>query len=91
LLIIDEVGYLPFGTTESKLLFDVIVKRYEKGSIILTSNLPFGQCDQPFANDNAVTSALLNRILHHSHIIQIIKRQLSFKRKKQTDLISPMK
>ena len=40
LLIIDEIGYLPFNAQESKLLFDVIAKRYEKGSVILTSNLP---------------------------------------------------
>lgn len=43
LLIIDEIGYLPFTAHEAKLLFDVIAKRYEKGSVILTSNLPFGQ------------------------------------------------
>ena len=43
LLIIDEIGFLPFDISESKLLFDVIAKRYEKSSIILTSNLPFGQ------------------------------------------------
>ena len=47
LLIIDEIGYLPFDISESKLLFDMIAKRYEKGSIILTSNLPFGQWGKP--------------------------------------------
>ncbi len=43
LLIVDEVGYQPFSAHESKLQFDVIAKRYEKVSIVLTSNLPFGQ------------------------------------------------
>lgn len=56
LLIIDEIGYLPFSAQESKLLFDVIAKRYEKGAIILTSNLPFGQWGSIFANDTALTS-----------------------------------
>ena len=71
LLIIDEIGYLPFSAHEAKLLFDVIAKRYEKGSIIVTSNLPFGQWGQVSAYDTALTSAMLDRILHHSHILQI--------------------
>ena len=89
LLIIDEVGYLPFDTNESKLLFEVIAKRYEKGSIILTSNLPFGQWGQTFAGDNALTSALLDRILHHSHVLQMKGESYRLKEKKQAGLISP--
>ncbi|HGD7556472.1 TPA: IS21-like element IS100kyp family helper ATPase IstB, partial [Escherichia coli] len=46
LLIIDEIGYLPFSQEEAKLFFQVIAKRYEKSAMILTSNLPFGQWDQ---------------------------------------------
>lgn len=91
LLIIDEIGYLPFDISESKLLFDVIAKRYEKGSIILTSNLPFGQWGQTFANDTALTSALLDRILHHSHIIQIKGDSYRLREKKQAGLISQIK
>ena len=66
LLIIDEIGYLPFSQEEAKLFFRVIAKRYEKSAMILTSNLPFGQWDQTFAGDAALTSAMLDRILHHS-------------------------
>ena len=88
LLIIDEIGFLPFDISESKLLFDVIAKRYEKGSIILTSNLPFGQWGQTFANDTALTSALLDRILHHSHVIQIKGDSYRLREKKQAGLIS---
>ena len=88
LLIIDEIGYLPFDTSESKLLFEVIAKRYEKGSIILTSNLPFGQWGQTFANDTALTSAMLDRILHHSHILQIKGDSYRLKEKKQAGLLS---
>lgn len=87
LLIIDEIGYLPFSTQESKLLFEVIAKRYEKGSIILTSNLPFGQWGHVFANDTALTSALLDRILHHSHILQIKGESYRIKEKKKAGLM----
>jgi len=91
LLIIDEIGYLPFSAQEAKLLFEVVAKRYEKGSIILTSNLPFGQWGQTFANDTALTSAMLDRILHHSHIVQIKGESYRIKEKKQTGLMENLK
>jgi len=91
LLIIDEIGYLPFDLHDAKLLFDVVAKRYEKGSMILTSNLPFGHWDQTFANDTALTSAMLDRILHHSHIVQIKGESYRLKEKKQAGLINPLK
>ena len=87
LLIIDEIGYLPFSAQESKLLFEVIAKRYEKGSVILTSNLPFGQWGQIFANDTALTSALLDRVLHHSHILSIKGESYRIREKKQAGLM----
>lgn len=70
LLIIDEVGYLPFSREQANNFFQVIAKRYEKGSIIVTSNLSFGQWDINFANDKVLTAAMLDRLLHHSHIIK---------------------
>jgi DNA replication protein DnaC len=87
LLIIDEIGYLPFNAHEAKLLFDVVAKRYEKGSMVLTSNLPFGQWGQIFANDTALTSAMLDRVLHHSHILQIKGESYRIKEKKQAGLM----
>ncbi len=87
LLIIDEMGYLPFNTHESKLLFEVIAKRYEKGSVIVTSNLPFGQWGQIFAHDTALTSALLDRVLHHSHVLNIKGESYRIKEKKQAGLM----
>ena len=87
LLIIDEIGYLPFNAQEAKLLFEVIAKRYEKGSVIFTSNLPFGQWGQIFANDTALTSAMLDRVLHHSHIVQIKGESYRIKEKKQAGLM----
>lgn len=71
LLIIDEIGYLPFGREEANLLFNVVAKRYERGSIILTSNLAFAQWSSAFADDKTLTAALLDRLLHHAHIVQI--------------------
>jgi DNA replication protein DnaC len=91
LLIIDEIGYLPFSAHEAKLLFDVIAKRYEKGSVILTSNLPFGQWGQVFANDTALTSAMLDRVLHHSHILQIKGDSYRIKEKRQAGLMDKPK
>ncbi|ARV20586.1 Chromosomal replication initiator protein DnaA [Curvibacter sp. AEP1-3] len=71
LLIIDEVGYLPMNREQANLLFQVIAKRYEVGSLILTSNLPFGQWDQTFADDATQTASLLDRLLHHAHVVPI--------------------
>ena len=87
LLIIDEIGYWPLTIQESKLLFEVIAKRDEKGSVILTSYLPFGQWGQIFAGDTALTSALLDRVLHHSHILQIKGDSYRIKEKKQAGLM----
>ncbi|MEW9823670.1 MAG: IS21-like element helper ATPase IstB [Candidatus Symbiodolus clandestinus] len=87
LLIIDEIGYLPFSSEEAKLFFQVAAKRYEQASTILTSNLPFGQWDQTFASDTALTSAMLSRILHHSPVIQIKGESYRLQHKKKAGLI----
>lgn len=71
LLIVDEIGYLPFGRDEANLFFNVVAKRYEHGSMVLTSNLPFTQWATAFADDQTLTAAMLDRLLHHAHIVQI--------------------
>lgn len=71
LLIIDEIGYLPLSRAQADLFFQVIATRYEKGSIIITSNLCFANWGQTFAGDAVLTAALLDRLLHHAHIIAI--------------------
>ena len=71
LLIVDEIGYLPFGREEATLFFNVVAKRYERGSMVLTSNLPFTQWAGAFADDQTMTAAMLDRLLHHAHIVQI--------------------
>ena len=72
LLIIDEIGYLPFGREQANLFFQVVAKRYEKGSIIPTSNLAFGSWEEVFAGDAVLTAAMLDRILHHAAVVQIV-------------------
>jgi DNA replication protein DnaC len=71
LLVIDELGYLPFGREEANLLFQVIAKRYERGSIIITSNLGFSEWAGALADDATLTAALLDRLLHHGHIVTL--------------------
>lgn len=83
LLVIDEIGYLPFGREEANLFFNVVAKRYERGSIIVTSNLPFSQWAQAFAGDQTLTAALLDRLLHHSHIVQIAGESYRLKDKRK--------
>jgi len=89
LLIIDEIGYLPMGREDANLLFQVIAKRYEKGSVVVTSNLPFGQWDQAFAGDATLTAALLDRLLHHSHVFQIKGESYRLKDKRKAGVIRP--
>lgn len=71
LLVVDEIGYLPFGRDEANLFFNVVAKRYERGSMVLTSNLPFTQWASAFADDQTLTAAMLDRLPHHPHIVQI--------------------
>jgi DNA replication protein DnaC len=68
LLILDELGFVPFHQDGSELLFNVIADCYERRSVIVTSNLEFGQWNQVFG-DNRLTAALIDRLVHHSHIL----------------------
>jgi DNA replication protein DnaC len=60
LLIIDEIGYLPMSREQANLFFQVMAKRYERGSLLFTSNLGFAQWDQTFAGDTTLTAAMLD-------------------------------
>lgn len=70
LLIIDEVGYLPIDIETANMLFQLINKRYEKNSTIITTNKPFSKWGELFG-DNMIANAILDRLLHHSHVINI--------------------
>lgn len=87
LLIIDEIGYLPFGREEANLFFQVVAKRYERGSIVLSSNLPFAQWASAFADDSTLTAAMLDRLLHHAHIVQIQGDSYRLKDKRKAGVI----
>lgn len=71
ILILDEVGYLPIDQRGADLLFQVISARYERGSIILTTNKAFKQWPAIFNGDSTITSAVLDRLLHHAETVVI--------------------
>jgi DNA replication protein DnaC len=71
LLILDELGYLPLDQRGAELLFQVMSKRYERGSTIITSNIAFKDWPRIFAGDATMTSALLDRLLHHAETVLI--------------------
>jgi DNA replication protein DnaC len=71
LLILDELGYLPIDKAGADLLFQIISRRYERGAIVITSNRVFKNWAEIFNNDATLTSALLDRLLHHAETILI--------------------
>ena len=88
LLIIDELGYLPVNKEQANLLFQVIAKRYENSSTLITSNLNFGQWDQTLGHDSTLTAALLDRLLHHAHILQFKGKSYRLKDKQKSGIVS---
>ena len=70
LRIIDELGYVPLSPTGAELLFEVFSQRYERGSTMVTSNLPFDEWTSVFASER-LTGALLDRLTHHVHILEM--------------------
>lgn len=87
LLVVDEIGYLPFGREEANLFFQVVAKRYEKGAMILTSNLPFSQWADAFAGDTTLTAAMLDRLLHHAHILTLSGESYRLKDKRKAGVV----
>ena len=85
--LIDEIGYLPMSREQANLFFQVIAKRYERGSLIVTSNLPFGQWDQTFADDATLTAAMLDRLLHHAHVVAIQGESYRLRDKRRAGLV----
>ena len=70
LLIIDELGYLPITKEDSKLFFQLIDKRYERNSTIITTNINFSQWDDIFG-DPMIANAIIDRLLHHATVVPI--------------------
>jgi DNA replication protein DnaC len=71
LLVLDELGYLPIDKAGADLLFQVISLRYEQGAMIITSNRAFKDWPEIFNNDSTLTSAILDRLLHHAETVLI--------------------
>lgn len=70
LLIIDEVGYLPFDADAASLFFQLVASRYEQGSILVTSNMPFGRWGEIFSDD-IVAAAMIDRLVHHAEVLTL--------------------
>ncbi len=83
LIILDELGYLPIDKNGADLLFQIISQRYERGSIIITTNRVFKKWPEIFNNDSTLTSALLDRLLHHTEAVVIEGK--SYRMKEVTD------
>jgi DNA replication protein DnaC len=87
LLIIDELGFVPLSKTGAELLFEVFSQRYERGSTLVTSNLPFDEWTEVFGSER-LTGALLDRLTHHVHILEMNGesfRLTQSKRRRRTD------
>ena len=87
LLVIDEIGYLPMGREQANLFFQVVTKRYERGAMILTSNLTFGSWDQAFAGEAVLTAAMLDRLLHHATVVQISGESYRLRDKRRAGVV----
>ena len=84
LLIIDELGFVPLSKTGAELLFEVFSQRYERGSVLATSNLPFDEWTEIFGSER-LTGALLDRLTHHVHILEMNGESFRLKQSRQTN------
>ena len=86
LLIVDELGYLPFEPNAAHLFFQLVSRRYERGSMLITSNRSVGEWGNVFG-DPVVATAILDRLLHHSHVITIRGDSYRLREKRRSGLI----
>ena len=82
LLIIDELGFVPFSKTEAEFLFQIFSQRYEQGSTIITSNLPLDEWREVFGSER-LTGTLLNRITHNVQILEMNGESYRLKQSKK--------
>ena len=85
LLIIDEVGYIPFDAAAANLFFQLIAARYEQGSVLITSNMPFGRWGEIFGDD-VVAAAMIDRLVHHAEVLTLTGQ--SYRTRTRQDLLA---
>lgn len=90
LLIIDELGYLPLERSSAHVFFQLVTRRYEKGSILLTTNQPVTEWGNVFG-DEMIAAAVLDRLLHHSHTLVVHGESYRLKQQKKAGLLAPRK
>jgi DNA replication protein DnaC len=88
LLIIDELGYLPLEPQAGHLFFQLISRRYEQGSVLISSNRPVEEWDEVFG-DQVVAAAILDRLMHHSHVVTIRGDSYRLREKRRAGLFRP--
>jgi DNA replication protein DnaC len=86
LLVVDELGYLPFEPDAAHLFFQLVSRRYEKGAMLVTSNRPVGEWGSVFG-DPVVATAILDRLLHHSHVVTIRGESYRLREKRRSGLL----
>jgi DNA replication protein DnaC len=86
LLIVDELGYLPLEPDAAHLMFQLVSRRYERGSILVTSNLTTSEWGTVFG-DPVVATAILDRLLHHSHVVTIRGDSYRLREKRKSGLL----
>lgn len=86
LLVVDELGYLPFEPEAAHLFFQLVSRRYEKGAMLITSNRSVGDWGQVFG-DPVVATAILDRLLHHSHVLTIRGDSFRLRQKRRSGLL----
>lgn len=86
LLIVDELGYLPFEPNAAHLFFQLVARRYERGSLLITSNRAIGEWGTVFG-DPVVATAILDRLLHHSHVVTIRGDSYRLREKRRSGLL----
>ena len=90
LLIVDELGYLPFERQSAHLFFQLVARRYERGSMLVTTNQQVTQWGHVFG-DEMIAAAVLDRLLHHSHVLVVQGESYRLKQKKRAGLVGPVK
>ena len=86
LLLIDELGYLPFERRSAHLFFQLVARRYERGSMLVTTNQVVSQWGTVFG-DEVLAAAILDRLLHHSHTLMIQGESYRLRQKKKAGLL----